>query len=55
MPDYRFTIESEQKIKTVAITSVDGVAHARDILRAKYKFSSWRIVNIAEDLSLRKR
>lgn len=47
--DYAYTvvIESEDQILTVHIDQVCGLAHARDVLRKKYPFNQWRIVNIA--------
>ena len=44
---YSIVIESRDGIKTVDIVDVDGVAHAMSVLRDKYSFDEWRVVNIA--------
>ena len=44
---YEVTIESENDLKSVSISKVSGLDHARLILRQKYPFKEWRIVNIA--------
>ena len=44
---YSIVIESRDGIKTVKILDVDGVAHAISVLRDKYSFDQWRVVNIA--------
>ena len=48
MNSYRVLLESEQGIKSVRVTDVDGVKHALLLVRLKYPFSEWRVVNIAE-------
>ena len=45
--DYSFTIESEDEIKTVQVEAVYGLADARLLLREKYPFDQWRIINVA--------
>lgn len=44
---FNVVIESLDGIKTVEIVDVDGVAHAISVLRDKYSFDEWRVVNIA--------
>ena len=45
--DFSVTIESVDEIRTVTIQCVYGLADAREILREKYPFDQWRIINIA--------
>ena len=45
--DFTITIESKDEIIIVEIECVHGLADAREILREKYPFDEWRIVNIA--------
>ena len=51
MSSYRVLLESEQGIKSVRVSEVDGVKHAILLIRLKYPFSEWRVVNIAEVFS----
>ena len=45
--DYSFTVESEDEIKTVQVEAVYGLGDAREVLRQKYPYEQWRIINIA--------
>ena len=45
--DYSFTVESADEIKTVQVEAVYGLADARRLLREKYPYEQWRIINIA--------
>ena len=47
MAAFTFTIESRDSIQSVKVRKTDGLRHARMILRKKYSFDEWRIVNIA--------
>ena len=44
---YSIVYESRDGIKTVEILDVDSVAHGMSVLRNKYSFDEWRVVNIA--------
>ena len=44
---FTFTIESRDSIQSVKVHKTDGLRHTRMILRKKYSFDEWRIVNIA--------
>ena len=45
---YRIIVESADELRTVNIRMCTGIDHARLILRQKYPFKDWRIVNMAE-------
>ena len=45
---YKFVIEAAHDFRTITIKNVTGIDHARLIVRQKYPFKDWRIVNIAE-------
>ena len=47
MASFTFTIESRVGVKDVEVRHTDGVGHACLILRKKYGFDDWRIVNVA--------
>ena len=45
---YRILIETVHDFRAITISRATGIDHARLILRQKYPFKDWRIVNIAE-------
>ena len=45
---YRFLVETADDFRAITISRATGIDHARMILRQKYPFKDWRIVNIAE-------
>ena len=48
MKSFNVLIESRDELKTVRVFDCEGIGHAREVLRKKYSFDEWRIVNIAE-------
>ena len=48
MPSYRFTLESEDDMKSVKIDGAGGLRSAQKVMREMFPFERWRIVNIAE-------
>ena len=49
---YRFTIESEAALHTVTVKNVESLERAAKVLRVTFPYEQWRIVNIAETLSV---
>ena len=47
MPAFEILIESESGSKTIKVTEVDGPRHALQVLREKYPFRCWRVINMA--------
>ena len=45
---YRILIETVDDFRAITIGKATGIDHAWLILRQKYPFKDWRIVNIAE-------
>ena len=45
--NYRILIESAHEIKYVQVRDVEGVKRALMLLREKYSFEDWRVVNMA--------
>ena len=45
--DFTITIESKDEIIIVEIGRVEGLTDACRVLRQKYPFDQWRIINVA--------
>lgn len=45
--NYKITIESEFESMDVYVEDVDSVNYALAVLRRKYAYKEWRVVNIA--------
>ena len=49
--EYSFLLEGESGIQSVKVREVDSIQHALLIVRKKYPFADWRIINVAETIS----
>ena len=47
MAAFQFTLESRKGVKDVKVQRTDGLGHACMILREKYSFEEYRIINVA--------
>ena len=50
MPNYQILLESKKSVHTCNVNNADGIRHALHIVREKFKFEEWRVINIAEHL-----
>ena len=48
MPNYRFVLESEERLQMVNVDGSKSIEHATRKMREHFDFAKWRIVNIAE-------
>ena len=48
MPNYRFLLESEERLQIVNVDGSKSIETATRHLREHFDFAQWRIVNIAE-------
>lgn len=48
MPNYRFLLESEERMQLVNVDRSKSIEHATRKMREHFGFTQWRIVNIAE-------
>ena len=48
MPNYRFLLESKERLQIVNIDGSKSIETATRIMRRHFEYEEWRIVNIAE-------
>jgi len=46
--NYSFVLENENGPRTVKVTRVSSLEHALFVVRKKYSFKEWRVINVAE-------
>lgn len=48
MADYSFVLENVDGPQRVSVIDVDSLEHALLVVRKKYSFEEWRVINVAE-------